>query len=1765
VGYLAGPFITATGPQPEQTGESLSGLAKLGFASAGIAASGFIPTRSGRLWDKYLQGIRVAETAFPAAILRTFRVSEFLSPLGTPQAIGLTAEQMAVGGKYAEFLRETFGSSIDDISMAAGGGVFGEVRAGGKAVGLGIQMRAGTQKGEAIADYYARITGTSLSARQSLNDALLKSEYYASPPGVPYGEWLESMAPSQRTRKLILGAKYRKKVNILGKDIFLSKKVQQRVAKLETTGQVLRAKAASTAGRLNTLLSKPFEFLPERMQQWPIIKTMAVQPGSATQMFSRFVKKAVIAGAAYKGLEYYDYLRYQGSPWAAALGVSGGALAGGTMFKGAGRRFSSLGMAVGAGVGLYTSMAPRFDEGLFYGVASIFTDASLARAKVSRSIGLTESLQRQEAITPGLVSVKTALGFAGVGALSAGLYGYGGLLGSAVKEKFAKKDVLAADIIENLRKARADKMGKRLWGTKFGQRVAKTPILKHLTKIKSTMALGALGGLAAYGVLSTGLSLLSGNIGAAMPFASIIGTTETPEELEAIYSGEQEVAVRKGRWWEFGRCLANSSMIPICYTGKSRMAQDIKIGDILIGRDGEEAKVLSVFSRKFSGNIIKFKTRASWITETKVTGNHKIPVWQNNKIVEIEAKELRPNDKVEIPRPNLKESTTELISENLIKTGLFLIYKDKVLPAQKNWYSGKVQRSRGTPIPRTILLTPELGRLFGYFLAEGNLSYKNDISNMIETVHAKSERWIVDDIISICKKEFNITPTVRFKTTGEKTKEGCWIVRICSSLLAKVFFELFYNSDRQQDKIFPQVFMSAPKDFKKQLIEGYWRGDGHKDRSTYVISSCHRQLLESVFSLLLNLGEYPYICKFEKNDYRGRHRIKWTPGRKPYFYKEYDSKLFCIICSIKIEQYNDFVYDFEVDHPDHLFQAGTFLVHNSTPYEGGRIEYYRPHMLQRLRTRAYQKGLYGSEEERWEYDPLMHPLKALFGSDEWKYHYETKYQYERPAPLTGTYFEDVPFIGPALAATIGKMIKPRKLVRPEEWKIGEGEYKHLPDVRGETEPAYELGGLGPGAPVAPEEGTQLFNELMYRRREAVGLIGFAEGAIEKALTGREEVFQNLQTLGVMGKETGSEYWLWSHLNVGGALGASEPIRRFIPHTRSYLEEYNPLKNTMPSWMPQDYFLDLTHGNPFKKIKEAEIRLPGPGYEALHPEVAGIAPEEYPLVHKLKILGDVAMWSDEYKHTLSRAKRNLNRLTDQERMIVKTVEEQVKSKKVRRELTPYRFRPELLTEEQVTVTDVLDPRRIRTAEYGDAVIELQGIGAVENMAGALEFAKDKLEGNKITIQTPTMESRKYDVTKRGSRIKAVAMLGDLDYGQELANRELTTYKDLRDEFEQLRFTSREKLAGRLGEAALHGIETPLEMLTPMSPASKLIRQRSPLEEYIASEAIGTGNAFWDRPVENFLKPAANMALAELGFDEVPDEIRQRRDINEYFDMLAWTKSRQAEIKAREVNNWTEVKESQKAQQETLFGLDVFGSPVGAMKALPRRERDFFNAFTNAPSPEERQQILEYIPENEQRIYMAQWLRQEEEKSRVKKDAGLATKYDEQTLIAAKMMRRSEGFGITPELEEQWMAETGGEIPFDDWVREKKAEEYFSSHSLPGADWLGWHPSVDLDDVKLKYVEMAGLDHHDFDLWGARRRSLARKPYINEELIGEMSAQEDLQNLKISQTNAKAIANFQDGSHVSFSNIGANLPPRYDIEIVDKRDGLVREAHKRLGAR
>jgi len=96
-----------------------------------------------------------------------------------------------------------------------------------------------------------------------------------------------------------------------------------------------------------------------------------------------------------------------------------------------------------------------------------------------------------------------------------------------------------------------------------------------------------------------------------------------------------------------------------------------------------------------------------------------------------------------------------------------------------------------------------------------------------------------------------------------------------------------------------------------------------------------------------------------------------------------------------------------------------------------------------------------------------------------------------------------------------------------------------------------------------------------------------------------------------------------------AFGYTEPLRRFIQR-EGFEPQANEIPNTMPSWMPgDDYYTDFHKGDPYIKVDQGFARLPGSGYAALHPELDGVDPEDYPDIHKMAILADVAPYSREY--------------------------------------------------------------------------------------------------------------------------------------------------------------------------------------------------------------------------------------------------------------------------------------------------------------------------------------------------------------------------------------------------------------------------------------------------------------------------------------------------------------------------------------------------------
>lgn len=143
--------------------------------------------------------------------------------------------------------------------------------------------------------------------------------------------------------------------------------------------------------------------------------------------------------------------------------------------------------------------------------------------------------------------------------------------------------------------------------------------------------------------------------------------------------------------------------------------------------------------------------------------------------------------------------------------------------------------------------------------------------------------------------------------------------------------------------------------------------------------------------------------------------------------------------------------------------------------------------------------------------------------------------------------------------------------------------------------------MGPGIPVG-NDNPSIDNAFIYGLGEeynwlstVAGLKGFG---LQTFVTGEPNEHARVIESSGYAYSFNNDFWNENLGGLGG--GLSEITRRFIPQRNNSVTYVNPIRNTMPSWMPgSNYFTDFKHGDPYSKIMNGEERLPGEGYERLH--------------------------------------------------------------------------------------------------------------------------------------------------------------------------------------------------------------------------------------------------------------------------------------------------------------------------------------------------------------------------------------------------------------------------------------------------------------------------------------------------------------------------------------------------------------------------------------
>lgn len=300
-------------------------------------------------------------------------------------------------------------------------------------------------------------------------------------------------------------------------------------------------------------------------------------------------------------------------------------------------------------------------------------------------------------------------------------------------------------------------------------------------------------------------------------------------------------------------------------------------------------------------------------------------------------------------------------------------------------------------------------------------------------------------------------------------------------------------------------------------------------------------------------------------------------------------------------------YSGEVEVP---IMKNPYWLLGGTPWQGSKVIGYRPNWYVRLSSRWKETDtMYGSTFRKLLHEPIW-PLGVSIGDFVDPFYLERHAYFSRPYGLSGGFGEEIPVIGPLVASTVGRIIKPQVTMHREflQGSIGEDQQTYpfaitpptLQESLGMMRHTAGLNSMGGRSAsfgmYTPTMGKNWAHgageDFLDNVTNFAGLPGFLAKTARKRLIDKQQVYPTLETAGRIASQSRSFY----DLNLGGLGIFTEGIRRLINKPDADRYGINPIPNLMPDYLPEEF----TKGDPFTKVMSGELRLPGSAYSRTHP-------------------------------------------------------------------------------------------------------------------------------------------------------------------------------------------------------------------------------------------------------------------------------------------------------------------------------------------------------------------------------------------------------------------------------------------------------------------------------------------------------------------------------------------------------------------------------------
>jgi len=307
----------------------------------------------------------------------------------------------------------------------------------------------------------------------------------------------------------------------------------------------------------------------------------------------------------------------------------------------------------------------------------------------------------------------------------------------------------------------------------------------------------------------------------------------------------------------FGLCLHPYTKIVTEYGIKSIL--DVNESDSVMTHAGRFRKVLKTMRREYDGDLVTIKSYGSVPSVT--TPEHPYLVMKRigakgffDKPVWTMARDINKGDVM------LSPVITDIIDVEDISVNIdnYDVEDGYIIPSSTNQYGVSHRILNANPIPEKISITPDVMRLFGYYLAEGSCK------NSVEFDFHRDETDYINDVCQILSNTFNVTPTVEFRKSAKVGR-----ITVSSRILCRFFRSLFGSGAHA--KHIPTWMIYLPHQKQIELVKGMWRGDGYRDKYSFRYHTVSPSLSWGYCEILMRNGISVSVTKTLTNGFGRKH------------------------------------------------------------------------------------------------------------------------------------------------------------------------------------------------------------------------------------------------------------------------------------------------------------------------------------------------------------------------------------------------------------------------------------------------------------------------------------------------------------------------------------------------------------------------------------------------------------------------------------------------------------------------------------------------------------------------------------------------------------------------------------------------------------------------------------------------------------------------------------------------------------------------------